>query len=271
MKFKLRTQNLNEKPGDVLGSIWKHGRAWLHRVVDGESKWPPLATFEWSHGRTSLAATLHFNGGEREVTAHLAVPGGSYCATFVMPRWLVERLPWKAHGRKGGWDGVDRNIGIRVFDGAIWLSLWEDGMSWRSDDPWWTRATIRLDDLLLGKAKYATREISKREVKVPMPEGSYDATATLEHATWTRPRWPWRPFSKELLRVKIDVPKGIGHPGKGENSYDCGPDATYGISTPARTVEEGIGKLVASVLRDRVRYGGGHADTGGHTQTEGAS
>lgn len=45
-------------------------------------------------------------------------------------------------------------------------------------------------------------------------------------------------------------------PGKGENSWDCGEDATYAFSCMADSVEDGIASLVRSILVRRRKYGG---------------
>ena len=82
---------------------------------------------------------------------------------------------------------------------------------------------------------------------------SYRAALKLEECEWKRPRWPW-PVRRRT--ASIDVPKGIPHQGKGENSYDCGEDATFGLGCEAWTVDEAISKMVASVLKSRAKYDG---------------
>jgi hypothetical protein len=59
-----------------------------------------------------------------------------------------------------------------------------------------------------------------------------------------------------MRRANLDIERGVPTPGKGENSWDCGQDATYGLTCPASTVEEALASLRASVMRDRERYGG---------------
>lgn len=74
----------------------------------------------------------------------------------------------------------------------------------------------------------------------------------LFESTWKRARW----FTHKNVRASVDIPAGIPHPGKGENSWDCGEDRTYGLTTKADTVEKAIAAVVESSLRDRRRYGG---------------
>lgn len=249
-------QNLSDAPGRERHGFW-HGRAWwCLRDDEGRRSFPLAARLEWSHGKLGFALTLDLDRDDREVTLHVAVPGASYFATLCgLPPWLLKRLPFSLGRTQYKYQGGNRSTGIRVFDDAIWLSLWEDRDEWNSKDPKWMRATIRPLDIIFGKSKYANRVIEERDIAIPMPERMYPAIAKLEVASWIRARWPWRPFSTVRTRVSIDVPGGIGIPGKGENDYDIGDDAVFGQTCVARTIEEGIGSVVASVLETRRRRG----------------
>ena len=87
---------------------------------------------------------------------------------------------------------------------------------------------------------------------VPMPERAYPASVKLFESTWKRPRW----FASRMVRAEVKIEKGIPFPGKGENSYDCGDDALFGLTCKADTVEQAIAETVESALRNRRRYGG---------------
>ncbi len=133
---------------------------------------------------------------------------------------------------------------------SVSLNLMSDTMGWKKGDwKWyWT-----ISDTLKGKYKVSKEVIEERDILVPMPEKSYEAHAILADWTWHYPRW----FPKTVRRCEIKVPEGLPHAGKGENSWDCGDDATFGITTGrVRNIAEAVGNLVGSVLRDRVRYGG---------------
>lgn len=91
-----------------------------------------------------------------------------------------------------------------------------------------------------------------------LPEKAYKAIATRSRiVTRGTPNWPFgRPT---LYRVNLEFSppfEPVPVPGKGENSWDCGENATYGMSCAADTIEEAIGKFVSSTLRTRTRYGG---------------
>lgn len=149
---------------------------------------------------------------------------------------------------------ADREIKLSFHDRAAWWSLWCDPWSWSSKTPRWRHGSWHPIDTLLGRQNCQTRTIEERNVLVPMPEKAYEATAKLVEYTWKRPR---SPFAKTMLRCEIEVPNGIPFEGKGENAWDCGQDATFGITTgECKSIPEGVGILVGSVLRSRVKNGG---------------
>lgn len=148
--------------------------------------------------------------------------------------------------------GDDREIAISFHNGGMWWSFWTDPMSWSSKTPKWRHGNFNFIDFALGRDKCEHDTIEARDVLVPMPEKAYPAKAELQRWTWRRPRW----FAKTIMRVSIEIDGGIPLPGKGENSWDCGDDATFSITCMAKSIPEGVGILVGSVLRDRVRYGG---------------
>jgi hypothetical protein len=149
---------------------------------------------------------------------------------------------------------------LRYHDKAVWWSVWHPKHSWTRGTPRWRHGNFHWVDWLFGKRAYSCETVEgPMRVMVPMPERSYPATATLERATWKRPRWPW---PTHVMRVHIDVLKDDGseggyipEPGKGENSWDCGPDGVFSMTCPARSIEEGVGVLVGSALRTRRRRG----------------
>lgn len=149
---------------------------------------------------------------------------------------------------------VVRETEWRIHSNALWWSVWAPEGSWHSKCPKWRHGSWHP----LGHGRRMSEELIKtEEVEVPMPERTYRATATLSKCTSGYERLP-RLFDREWFGVEIKMHAGeqIPHPGKGENSWDCGEDATYSMSTAARSIEEGIGQLVGSVLRSRRRHGG---------------
>jgi len=153
-----------------------------------------------------------------------------------------------------GGDFGDKEVSVSIHKDCIRWNLWTPTMAWSSETPKRRNRSFYFIDFILGRYKYSVVEIESRDVLVPMMERSYKGKATLEVASWKRPRWP---FTKRANRVEINMDDGEQIPvmGKGENSWDCGEDAIYGTSTHAKTIEQGVGSLVESVLSKRRRYG----------------
>lgn len=241
-------QNLNEQPGDRVGPPTQ-GRCWWH-FLGG------VLGLEWYLGRMGLAVGLESD--DEAVKFHIAIP--------LLNLWVVlENFGWvrffqpKEYRKTdypglapGYWTVKHRDISFSVSDGGIRVRLWANPWEWSSTDPQWKHLNLDFADTLFGRSKYARRELSVIETVIPMPERSYPATIKLCEDSWSRPRGR----TVYLLRADIDVPGGIPHPGKGENAWDCGEDATYSLCCPAKTAEEAVASMVETVLQSRRRYGG---------------
>jgi hypothetical protein len=233
------SQNLNEKGYSRVGSKWRAGRCWLHcgGRLCYQAEWH---LFYWG----TLNVGFRFDSDGDEILFSLCLPG--LCRLY----FGVEGLRW---GLGWGWLPEGRECAIKVHDWCLWLNPWTRLDEWHSNDPWWSKGVvIRLGDLLFGEVMHSSKLLSSGEVWIPMPEGCYRATYTVEGHVWSWPRYPIR------FRVYycFDIPGGIPHEGKGENSWDCGEDATEGITLCADNLEEAVGKVVGSVLATRKRYGG---------------
>lgn len=241
--MNLHSQNTNDLPGGRLGPMWRNGRAWLWLKQD-ERGANPMLGLSWAVTTRFVHAYVTL-GGEDDFVVSVAAPGLALWLSGerVLPGWLRRRLP-----RDDGY-----TTGLSYFHEGrhlTWKLHYPEMESPRM--PRWRYWSVFVDDLLFGKAKYSTRVLSSTETVVPMPEKAYPATVTITEATWQRPRW----FTERRIRAEVEVPGGVPHPGKGENAWDCGEDATHSLTTLASTAEEAIGKFVASVLRDRAKYGG---------------
>lgn len=143
---------------------------------------------------------------------------------------------------------------LSFHGGSIWWEVWHPQGEWKSGTPKWRHGNFNFANTFMGEAEYRCEILEEHDVLIPMPERSYRAKAQLELAIWERPIGP----TTKMLRVQITMEDGeqIPHPGKGENSWDCGDDATFSMCTPAKTIAEGVGHMVGSVLASRVKYGG---------------
>lgn len=147
----------------------------------------------------------------------------------------------------------DRKLEWNIWFRDGWsmsLNLFSDTMGWKRGDWKWY---INFGDKIKGKYEVSKKVIIERDILIPMPERPYQAHAVLADWTWTYKHW----FPMTIRRCEINIPEGLPHEGKGENSWDCGKDATFGITTgKVKNIEEAVGNLVGSVLHDRVKHGG---------------
>ena len=145
--------------------------------------------------------------------------------------------------------GLEFNIGFS--DGlTVSLNLMADTMDWKRGQWKWY---WNISDRIKGKVEVLKKVIEERDILIPMPEKSYNAHAVLADWTWKYQRW----FPMTVRRCEIDILEGLPHAGKGENSWDCGNDATFSITTgKVRNIPEAVGNLVGNVLNTRVKHGG---------------
>lgn len=248
-------QNLTKDKADAM---WRHGRGWLN--------WPGNCFhIEWSFLKytitsTSIEFSFNANDGDSGISFRFGIHKlfkiylqlasiGKF--EKYQPRKLVKRT-WEPYGEF--WMRVERNIGIRIFDGHIWFSLWENPMEWNKSDPWWWSFNFDYVRFFLGKEKSNNVEIENGKCIIPIPERDYLARYTISDWTWKRSRWPW---PKLIRRIELDMDNDpLPVPGKGENGWDMEDDAIYSTIMAANTVNEAIEKLIKSATRDRERYGG---------------
>lgn len=234
--MRFNYQDLNElTPKKYL----KHGRCWLGPF---RAEWAiPSRTF-----------MLKFELGTHDEAFQFSLGCGLFTLYLAYDNYKLSNFIQHKTKRKKAKYGNGRVIGVAIHDGSIWIDLWNDPMEWSSEDPKWWTTTIHVIDILLGKPKYSRRVLESRDVDIPMPERSYKAKAQLCLDSWSRSRW----FSKSIKTINVDLEEPIPFQGKGENSWDCGVDGTSSYSGPAKSIPDGVGNLVGSVLSTRIRYGG---------------
>ena len=244
---------------------WLHGRAWLCRdFATNKSK---EFRISWDLGdpwglaaKIYLGPTIMADGDPSCVCVHLGLPFLKlYLSTEqVVPEWLLPGNHPVPGGRKYE-RTPGREVGFSTHDGKVWVSVWERGDgSWRRSDPWWSKVQALDPRNLLGPETRTSEDEPLGTVEIPMPEGVYQAKASIRRVTVRR----WH-FKSTWWRINFDEfegPQGqssIPFPGKGENSWDCGMDGCHGMSVPAGLeLPEAIGYLVGSILRTRLKRTG---------------
>lgn len=240
MRFHWQNLKKEDKTNDIL-----HGRCWFYffeRTTLG---------LEWSiPGHSGLRFQLSFNHyGDTAIGLSIGLLLFSFHISF--ENHILYRLLEKVTRRRDQKYTNGREIGFYIWGDAMSISIWNDPMESRHTDPFWMHSYFHFSDAFLGRAKCTKEVLKEKDIMVPMPEKSYPGHAKLTLYRWKRPLW----FAHSMKRVEIDMSEGIPHPGKGTMEYNCGPDATHGITTgQCNSIEEGIGYLVGSVLNDRERY-----------------
>jgi hypothetical protein len=241
-------QNLNDKKDGTQGSLWRHGRAWFHRKWKPETEHRSNVCFSWNfEPRCWFGAKVSLFDGDsdRDVnfSLHLGLAHFYLGVENVIPKkYCYPRHSW-AHC-----------TGVVLYEDHLSVAVHHAGSDcWecRGWKGWYWSCFV--NDAFWGRAKYSETPIYEGEAVLEMPEGSYPVKVRLVESVWKRPRKPW---ADRMRRANLDIERGVPTPGKGENSWDCGQDATYGLTCPASTVEEALASLRASVMRDRERYGG---------------
>jgi len=252
-KVRFHSQNLNEdKDGNVKG--WPiEGRWWLY--VNDRT----VHRFSWHLWTHFCGLGIRSDSEDGGLTLYAALPPVALWVTLPIPvqKWLQTDFWAKWNERCGGHKGSHRYTSFKIADVSIhdWSVYWsflQFDWGWSHKMPKWMCGSLNIPDTVLGKQNYKSEIIETKDVQVPMPEGCYPAKAKLEKATRSRPRW----FTKETLSIWLDIPGGIPHQGKGENSYDCGQDGLFGCGVESASYEAAIAHAVEISLRGRRKYDG---------------
>lgn len=220
-------------------TTWRSGRHWLYF----EGRRLRCISLEWSLFKPQFGFGLHFSDCfEHELTLVVHIP---LLLTFYLgfefraPKWFPRQ----------------KVISFDINNWSLHWKIWKDGDGWDSRTPRWRDGWFNIPDLFLGRAEYSSTEVERKKCKVCFPEGCYEVDIAIKEDCWSRTRFPRKTVMK---RAHMDVltAGGIPIPGKGENSWDCGDDATMGLTCPSSSIAEAIGELTESVLSTRLRRGG---------------
>lgn len=252
-------------------NIVKHSRP--GHILDwtmffGESYASPGLSVSIGDGRYHLTNLDFTFGGD---DSDLLVGIGAYFFTLyisirdLFPRsWRKASYAWAGKVGKYAYR-IDpfqgRTTGVSIHDGCVWWTLWGNmdcmgnknkGWPWLGDGWSWV---WHVQDWLIGPARYEKEDAKPEASSVIMPEGAYPCTVKVYRCRWNRRFWKGQWY----WRSNVEIPGGIPHPGKGENSWDCDDDATFGVSSAIEKdridPRSACDKVAMSVLRDRQRRG----------------
>ena len=201
--------------------------------------------FELGHVRGSRWADVSWGEGY--------VEGIQISAGFGYGFWWTFQPSWKARHRLPGWPDTEREFGIKWYDGTLDLVLYHDPMGGWERGKFNGRVKLWRNDWITGRAQYTKRQITPPQV-MPFvlndwPGDEYTITIAVEEATWRK-----RFSTTTRTYYEYGIPEGeaaAGFSGKGENSWDCGDDAIYGMSVNVSEVD-GLAGAVAH-FADRIR------------------
>jgi hypothetical protein len=159
-----------------------------------------------------------------------------------------------------------------------WAFVWDwmrNENEWSRGTPKWRHLYFHIDDFFLGKSEAVNTELlSEDDIYFSLGGKEFK----MDSIKWERTKIfrrhiPFSLYHKTMHYVKMDINKPPMRAGKGENSWDCGDDGTFGMSAgwkfeePTWTNREictrrAIQYYVDSVMKDVQRYGGANGDRG---------
>lgn len=152
------------------------------------------------------------------------------------PAWNPGATVKRHHGRNGEpyqhrYDG--REFALRIWDGALWKSIWTWQGSWtRGEFAAWRDGRVELNPInrLLGEPRYWYRDyLDPAHFDVELPEGRYPVKATLQLQLYGRPKSKRR---QKSWTVDVEAPQGI--PNRFDHSGGWKGDRVYGFAVPLR-------------------------------------
>jgi hypothetical protein len=228
-----------------LPTLSHEGRAWFYWYVRATDRRPLKIEVDWAFGRrvwSSGGSYSRKNSGTIALHASLRPVASVY---------LIVKHVWPRRV-----DQPSRTYSLSIVDGTLHWDFGKPGSDdeWHRDDPLnWMRGCRFLLDDIFGRDVCTTENVGPPvQALACFPEGRYTLTLQRQVWTWTRPRWPW-PYVRRSVDITLERPPEFQ--GKGENSYDCGPDAIYGMSSDGHGYEDAVAAYVKAVLRERAKRG----------------
>ena len=206
---------------------------------DSQVGWTPV--FSWEvHSGLSLRFAFEFVREDlREISFAFGLVGITFYFTLkcTFPEWIYPKYR--------------KTFRIYAHEWALWLCI----SKWKAKDFFDMENTYSFHflDFFFGEVKHSKNPLFEEDISITFPEKTYSVKAVRSQVTLKRPRGT----TKKFIVYDLDCKEGIPFPGKGENSWDCGDDASYGLYTPAKNVKEAVDVWIKSIRRKREVYGGG--------------
>lgn len=195
-------------------------------------------SIELGSGFYAYGAGLRFFGEDNTLSIALHWHYALYLGIEIP--WLNRKVKSYEWGRRIGAHVSGRYLTVNLLEGGDRSFLFWD----------WVRA-------ITGEPKYSEQMLSMGSCEVILPENRYPADFEVKRQRWTFERWG---VIKQADRITVNIPSGIPVPGKGENSWDCGDDKIFSVSTmtdwdhPANSRKFALDDLAMNILRRRQKY-----------------
>lgn len=195
---------------------------------------------------------------ERRWCISFWLPFFQFYINFWMPKWaFLKRV--NCRDKDGNFDVGSREVSISFHNWGIWWKIWKDGMSWSNKEPWWRDGCFTIDNIR-GKMECTTTEVETSWHQGALVEGIYDLQVTKELYRRHYPRWfGW--FDDKFHRYEVTPYMTVDgnrektcvpHPGKGENSWDCGMGGTWNNSIPDCLCNDSAQGAVAEFIKSEL-------------------
>lgn len=261
-------QNLNEAQTRLFhfrGSVGaKYNRIWFrYEICSG-----PSIRLKYQHGEA----------GDSGSTVSIGLFFITLYLSFSLPdNWYFKRkciATWENPQREF-YLTEGREYGFYFFEWAFVWHFHAKVMESSSSDPWWMHAYICLDELIFGKWELICDEMSRAEnefFKIGNKEFKMDSIQWMRNRRF-RQFIPYSFYHQIWYSVKMEIKDPPLHSGKGENSWDCGDDGSYGLSCPWEgeipgwrnlgvNTKNAVALYVDSVNKTTKRYGGSNSERG---------
>lgn len=247
---------------------WFHFRGTIGKFRYEVASGPSLA-LELTHGEY---------GDDRATNLRLGLLVVSIWLTFSLPdRFYFHRkciATWDGNGEFYLIEG--RRYGFYVYEWNVSWNFHAKVMESSSDDPWWMRQYWSIPSLIFGREEVIQDELHPGGENVRFLLGGkefvFDSIKWIRYRRFRR-RIPYSLYRKISTSVDIQISKPPMHLGKGENSWDCGDDGSFGLHGPwkhetptwenlERSLELAAEYYVTHIMKTVRRYGATSGERG---------
>lgn len=166
---------------------------------------------------TGLALSLSVQGAERGT---LFTFGLLFCTLY-----LTLPVQW-----------VQRQYGFYVHEWRLCAFFGSRPMESSSKDPWYYRIAWDIPKTLFGRAwHFEDERLTNYEQPILFEYRGKQYQMDKIRITdsyWFRSRIPFGLWRRKIQRMHLDIKDPPKYAGKGENSWDCGDDGSYGTTQP---------------------------------------